>query len=784
MDDEKSGVRSLSIGGVSASHAAPRTQTGLMAPTMGKDFNTIRVALIPIACWRLEDLRFDFDSSFVKPAAKEEFQHLINLIEAHRKYETTPPLSVFGHADPSGDDDYNKKLSGRRAMAVYGVLTRDTELWEELYSHPLGGDNWGKQRLQTMVSFTTGQQSRSDQKPDIKQYQNDKMKRKALFLAYMDALCIAEDELPYKLDKTAFIAQGKDPQGKGDYQGCGEFNPLMLFSQEEEKNFSKPENKETRNAQNALNRRVLVLLYRPGAKVDPGHWPCSRAKEGTAACKKRFWSDGEKRRKNRLPDKRQFYGETHHTFACRFYQCRIDTSPCEQLFKFPTPVIHFLGPDKKALDPEAASLGFGLFDHAHDHQPGDGDFTDPIFNEMDEPNNFVGADSRRFYVRVRLVDAPNVFVLPDGRRTIQVDWFTTTGGGAEYDDNYNAPSITLVESDPVNSPHEYISMGLMLVTNSADRGLPTHCGIPGVYTSEPQRGLGATDHRVRLADIFSKAVVEYPPRNERSGEIKVARLQANVFQPARRLSLPMRVFLLRSSAVSPPCMTPDDFFMFVMAKMHSIYSKLGIQAETIEDPTADDQILKGDTRIEKVVGWNGPCYIIDRSFAGTNVDLKKFSETDMLQLCKTFPQDGKTIRVFIAEGVLGDQGHPCNGLSWPDRDHPQDARLGACVTVPDQNPGKAIVAHEIGHLLTNKPTRFGTIADMTNNALNSGGGHYTRPAVPPDNRYIHFYNLMGGTRFRLYDVDVEEQAEGETVTFNQYRDILNNSQHYLYPMAK
>jgi len=28
------------------------------------------------------------------------------------------PLSVFGHADPVGSDDYNKALSGRRAMAV------------------------------------------------------------------------------------------------------------------------------------------------------------------------------------------------------------------------------------------------------------------------------------------------------------------------------------------------------------------------------------------------------------------------------------------------------------------------------------------------------------------------------------------------------------------------------------------------------------------------------------------------------------------------------------------
>ena len=63
-----------------------------------------------------------------------------------------PPLSIFGHADPVGNDDYNKQLSGRRATAIYGLLTRDTHLWEELYSHSFGNDKWGVKAIQIMLA--------------------------------------------------------------------------------------------------------------------------------------------------------------------------------------------------------------------------------------------------------------------------------------------------------------------------------------------------------------------------------------------------------------------------------------------------------------------------------------------------------------------------------------------------------------------------------------------------------------------------------------------------------
>ncbi|MEJ7714116.1 MAG: peptidoglycan-binding protein [Pyrinomonadaceae bacterium] len=132
----------------------------------------ITTGVIPIACLRVDDVRFEFDSSFVRPEISDEIEHLADLREQHKieinpttgeVNQTTgvgttgviifPPLSIFGHADSVNTDVYNKPLSGRRATAIYGLLTRDTDLWEELFHpHPASGDNWGVKSIQTMLT--------------------------------------------------------------------------------------------------------------------------------------------------------------------------------------------------------------------------------------------------------------------------------------------------------------------------------------------------------------------------------------------------------------------------------------------------------------------------------------------------------------------------------------------------------------------------------------------------------------------------------------------------------
>jgi hypothetical protein len=117
-----------------------------------------------------------------------------------------PALSVFGHADPVGDDEYNKALSGRRARAIYALFTRDTAIWSEL----AGAEAWPPAAFAMMQDRTALPAGTP---------------RDALFRAYMDAICHRADGTPFAVDRTGFLGRGADPGGKADVQGCRPRNP-------------------------------------------------------------------------------------------------------------------------------------------------------------------------------------------------------------------------------------------------------------------------------------------------------------------------------------------------------------------------------------------------------------------------------------------------------------------------------------------------------------------------------------------------------------------------------
>ncbi|MGC4086838.1 MAG: hypothetical protein QM756_02855 [Polyangiaceae bacterium] len=71
-------------------------------------FNTVRQRLVATACWRMNKSLFDFDSSFIKPEISEDLRRLRSLLQG----APNTLASVFGHADPTGNDDYNKELGG------------------------------------------------------------------------------------------------------------------------------------------------------------------------------------------------------------------------------------------------------------------------------------------------------------------------------------------------------------------------------------------------------------------------------------------------------------------------------------------------------------------------------------------------------------------------------------------------------------------------------------------------------------------------------------------------
>ncbi len=332
-------------GVIFGTHANGEALHLLVAPNTGDEFNTLGERLTPRGCFRLEDMRFEFDSSIIKPEVAEEMPLLADLRETHTLEvlgrTLKPPLTIFGHADPVGRDEYNKSLSGRRATAVYAMLVRDADMWEELYSNPAGGDNWGTRSIQTMLAglqYNTGPIDgiMGDQtKGAVRAFQGDHglqtdgiagpVTRKELFRSYMDLLCGPRLILNKEED---FLAKHVDNRGKGDYQGCSEFNPVLLFSQEEHERFEQAQDKSERNAENAPNRRVLILLFPPGRRVDPALWPCPRASEGSADCRKRFFADAHQRRT--FQAERREFETTQDTFACRFYHLITDNSPCDR----------------------------------------------------------------------------------------------------------------------------------------------------------------------------------------------------------------------------------------------------------------------------------------------------------------------------------------------------------------------------------------------------------------------------------------------------------------------
>ncbi len=332
-------INDVTDGGVAGTHPEDEPVTVLAAPSIGKEFNTVKAFLTPTGCWRVEDLLFEFDSSVVRPNAREELPTLFRLMEDNSikdldSGESRPPVvSIFGHADPTGKDDYNKALSGRRAASIYGMLTRRDEIWENLFQNKGGftpaaaGDKWGAGALRIMRdALGLDPPDGNDKLPE----ESDPAARQSLFLAYMDFCCVDPKGNPFRIDPdSGFLARNKSKDGVGDVQGCSEFNPVLLFSKREKARLDREENHPERDKKNEPNRRVMVLLFQPSAKIDHTQWPCPAIKQGPAKCKARFYSDAEKRRSNGEEERR--FEKTKDTFACRFYDRLAFRSPCEAL---------------------------------------------------------------------------------------------------------------------------------------------------------------------------------------------------------------------------------------------------------------------------------------------------------------------------------------------------------------------------------------------------------------------------------------------------------------------
>ncbi|HEY3068352.1 MAG TPA: OmpA family protein [Methylomirabilota bacterium] len=689
-------------GGSAGSHVVPETPPILVAPATGSELNTVSVAIIPVACWRVDDIRFEFDSSVVMPGVKTELDELKKLRTQH----PGAPMSVFGHADPVGSDAYNKALSGRRATAIYALLTRDTALWEDLFSNTLGNDRWGLPALQTMQDTLDAAPGGAGRAPRAKDAEKNPGLRKTLFEQYMNELCGPD----LKVAKTDFLGRGADAGGKADFQGCSEFNPVLLFSEKEQQRFDAATDKSERNAANSPNRRVMVLLFRKGSKVVPSKWPCPRAKEGTAGCEKRFWSDGQTRRSRRLPDAERRFPDTRDTFACRFYQRLTTSSPCEDIPVLETAKLEFVldgNGDRKidASDPATTFLRMGLWDNAFDPPPaGSGaGAANVLANDVAEDKNFVGADTRRFYLRV---------TDPNASGRVKVNWRTLKEDNSDLD-RPGDQSLTLLETQTGSSV--FVSRALMLVTDTDDQNQETDSGLAAGDANAGKRKHGEADHRIRKASLRGFVEAEYQPK---SGPKIVQKLPVFNRDPDDRRTLPLHIFVMRRTVGGQgviPTAAGSAVFTRDLRIIRETYERIGMSVTTSAPRgTAEANIVRD----------GGDALVLVDPPAGVN----SFAVDDAAEqaIGAATPADPNTIRVYYAGRLTsGNRGEAAPMVDFAARTDAATAFVnGGSFATAMYSP-----AHESGHVLTNK-----------SNAVN--GGHYNAPAAPPGNKLLNDQNLM------------------------------------------
>lgn len=271
--------------------------------------NRLRMPLRTVACWRLGDGVFRFDHKLIGPEAKPAFAEFWAIRDRH----PSAPIALFGHADIKGDEEYNHRLAAERALAVYGVLNANPNLWYELfaddrpalanlhavlrdYGLPHGEDGFGPGTFEAVAR-------------------------------YMEHLGGGRRLEPYDyLD-----------DGRHALQSCSELNPVLRPSRALVDRLSSSD----RARLEAVNRRVMAYFFEPGTYVGD-RWPCPVAGAGIDDCKARLWSDAEKRRATpkqalqhwppefRGRPSKPFVG-SRSTFACRFYERIAEGRGCEKV---------------------------------------------------------------------------------------------------------------------------------------------------------------------------------------------------------------------------------------------------------------------------------------------------------------------------------------------------------------------------------------------------------------------------------------------------------------------
>lgn len=259
--DERAATRERSTSH-SAKHLIDRKTPGRVRLSLGKVHEIVVRPPPPQPARAFPGSTFAFDASFPTPS-------VASLIKAaHELLDSTPEASVgiFGHADKSGSEEYNKTLSDARAELVFSLLTGDFER----FASKARDEDWAPEHYQVMLRALGNNPGAIDGQvgPQTKQavaafrhdynldlFHDDGRRARAcpdlpegdaLDDATKDALVDAyHAELSGDLDPARFVGP--------KFSGCGEFNP--------------------RSDEPAENRRVTLAIYGADAP-EAREFPC------------------------------------------------------------------------------------------------------------------------------------------------------------------------------------------------------------------------------------------------------------------------------------------------------------------------------------------------------------------------------------------------------------------------------------------------------------------------------------------------------------------------------
>ncbi len=176
-------------------------------------------------CFGLPGATFRFGRSFIRPPSSEFIVEILN--KADEFPQAT--LCVFGHTDAADDVSDNKRLSERRAWALWAVLVHNPNAWVVLRDHR--AEKWDEREFRRVHEAIGSTSTGTPGGPE--------------FNEYFKVLRGGRDPLP----QSRFLYSG----AVEGFMGCGEYNHLV----KNERPFNDPVNQ----AKNEPNRRVVVFFF-------------------------------------------------------------------------------------------------------------------------------------------------------------------------------------------------------------------------------------------------------------------------------------------------------------------------------------------------------------------------------------------------------------------------------------------------------------------------------------------------------------------------------------------